>query len=136
MLGRLFVSCVLVLAAIPSLAPSAFACDGANCNDSGANVPSVIYASPPLPPRSIVGYWLDPSDWRPDLYVVNDGPFYTGPNIIAVPRMTYSESGFAVARPFPYVRFYNYPHGYQGFAAPRPTARYNRPGRARVIEIR
>jgi hypothetical protein len=136
---RLLFSSVLLAVAISSVgASSALACDGPTCNDSSASVPRVIYASPPLPPRPIVGYWLDPSDWRPDLYVVNEGPFYTGPNVIAVPRMTYSESGFAIARPFPYVRFYNYPHGYQGFAAPRPYARYsrNRPGRARVIEIR
>ena len=139
---RLFVSCALALAMVSSLAPSALACDGATCNDAGNDTgpgaPSVVYASPPLLPRPIVGYWLDPSDWRPDLYVVNEGPYYTGPNIIAVPRMTYSESGFAIARPFPYVRFYNYPRGYQGFAAPHPYARYsrNRPGHARVIEIR
>jgi hypothetical protein len=132
---RLLVLRSLVLVATVSVATSALACEGAVCN--GPSAPSVIYASPPLPPRPIVGYWLDPADWRPDLYVVNEGPPYTGPNIVAVPRMTYSESGFAVARPFPYVRFYNYPHGQQGFAAPRPYPRYsrNRSGRARVIEI-
>jgi hypothetical protein len=134
---RLSFSSTLLAVTIASVgASSALACDGAKRNDITA--PTVICASPPLPPLPVAGYWLDPSDWRPDLYVVNAGPVYDGPNIIVAPPMIYSESGFAIARPFPYVRFYNYPRGYQSFAAPQPDARYsrNRPGRARVIEIR
>lgn len=76
---------------------------------------AVVYAAPPfviaIPP---IGYVLDPSDARPPIYVVNQGPLYSGPNIVTYPLYvgplatlavpTFSEGGYAYADPYPYVR--------------------------------
>ena len=81
------------------------------------SAPTVIYGTPPVPivvPPT--GYVLDPSDARKPIYVVNQGPVYSGPNIYAVPLYTgavglyavptYSEGGYAYAQPYPYVKSY------------------------------
>jgi hypothetical protein len=81
--------------------------------------PTIVYGIPPLPvvvPPT--GYVLDPSDARKPIYVVNQGPFYSGPGIYAVP--TYSEGGYAYTTPYPYVKSYwaDWQYGY--------GARFNR----------
>jgi hypothetical protein len=69
--------------------------------------PTIVYGVPPvavdLPP---VGYVLDPSDARRPIYVVNQGPTYSGPGIVTYAVPTYSEGGYAYALPYPYVRTY------------------------------
>jgi hypothetical protein len=89
--------------------------------------PQIVYGVPPLaidvPPT---GYLLDPSDMRKPMYVVNQGPVYSGPGIYAVP--TYSEGGYAYTEPFPYVRSFGY-GPYSIFQADRPLPyRYYRQG--------
>src|SRR5262249_46218874 len=102
----------------------------------------VYFGAPPA------GYALDPSDARPDLYFVNQGPVYGGPNKVLFAEPTYSESGFAYAAPYPYVHFYTYGRGYRAFRAhrhygakalnypPYVTFRYRPAASARVIEVR
>jgi hypothetical protein len=120
---------------------------GADCDQ-----PVVVRATAPVyfdaPPA---GYALDPSDARPDLYLVNQGPVYDGPNVLIFAQPTYSESGFAYASPYPYVHFYTYGrgrHAYRAWSAhhrygakalnypPYATFRYQPASSARVIEVR
>jgi hypothetical protein len=103
----------------------------------------VLFGAPPI------GYALDPSDARTDLYFVNQGPVYDGPNVVRFGQPTYSESGFAYATPFPYVRFYSGAHGHsyywarrQRFSGYRSSAhavydayRYRPAASARVIDV-
>jgi hypothetical protein len=121
---------------------------GEDCADTTASDrPVVVYAAPPrllgAPP---LGYVLDPSDTRRDLYVVNQGPIYDGPGILTFARPTYSESGYAYQRPYPYVHFYTSGHGQRFYRAMRlrhPLAyrslkypyRYRPAASARVIDI-
>src|SRR5512139_2763942 len=84
------------VAALSVSSPAAFA--QAGCCAEG---PTVVYGIPPLPvvvPPT--GYVLDPSDARKPIYVVNQGPVYSGPGIYAVP--TFSEGGYAYTTPYPY----------------------------------
>jgi len=115
-----------------------------------ATEPVVVY--PPAPvifSVPLTGYVLDPSDARPDLYIVNQGPVYDGPNITWFAAPTYSEGGYAFARPYPYIHshfwkpyaqrpeglryrpYVNRPFGFPPFAA----YRYVPPPSARIIEI-
>ena len=79
--------------------------------------PVVVYGSPPVPivvPPT--GYVLDPSDAVKPIYVVNQGPVYSGLGIYTIPTYafpTYSEGGYAYAAPYPYVKSYGawYPPG-------------------------
>lgn len=65
--------------------------------------PVIVYGASPMPPAvPPTGYLLDPSDARPPIYVVNQGPLYRGPGIYAVP--TFSEGGYAYAVRYPYTR--------------------------------
>jgi hypothetical protein len=133
-------------------ATTAFACgSGEDCVDTTSAVrPVVVYAAPPVlfgaPP---LGYVLDPSDARLDLYIVNQGPVYDGPNIVTFPPPTYSESGYAYERPYPYVHFYTLGHGHHGYRGirwrhpfadrsrgyPRYGYAYRPAASARVIDI-
>ena len=109
---------VLALAALPSVAFAA--CAGASCEEPvvvRAQRGVTIGAPPP-------GYTLDPSDARPDLYLVNQGPVYDGPNVLVFAEPTYSESGFAFTAPYPYVHFYSVGRGHQAFRAWRPHRHY------------
>jgi hypothetical protein len=76
----------------------------AGCPSGACDQPVIIYPSAPgiypLPPT---GYVLAPSDPRLDFYIVNQGPVYDGPNITWFPAPTYSEGGYAIARPYPYI---------------------------------
>ena len=106
----------LCLAACAALIPFAVspAFAGGDCCWSA---PTVVYAVPPT------GYLLDPSDARPPIYVVNQGPVYSGPGLYAVP--TYSEGGYAYPYDYPYD--YPYVRSYYGdrwFAAPPPRRYY------------
>lgn len=66
-----------------------------------AGVPVIVYGASPVPPAvPPTGYLLDPSDARPPIYVVNQGPVYSGPGIYAVP--TFSEGGYAYSIRYPY----------------------------------
>ena len=147
-------ACVVAFSAVVSLvsATTAFAAcgPGEDCVDATASVrPVVVYGAPPrlfgAPP---LGYVLDPSDTRRDLYVVNQGPVYDGPDILTFARPTYSESGYAYQRPYPYVHFYTFGHGQHLYRAMRwrhPLAhrslkypyayRYRPAASARVIDI-
>jgi hypothetical protein len=85
--------------------------------------PVVVYGVPPVPVAvPPTGYLLDPSDARRPIYVVNQGPVYSGPGIYAVP--TYSEGGYAYATPYPYVRSY-----WEGWPRPyvRPSHHWRNP---------
>ncbi|RAI38614.1 hypothetical protein CH341_27545 [Rhodoplanes roseus] len=63
--------------------------------------PVVVYGASPVPPAvPPTGYLLDPSDARPPIYVVNQGPLYRGAGIYAVP--TFSEGGYAYSIRYPY----------------------------------
>ena len=70
-----------------------------------------------------VGYVLDPSDARPPIYIVNQGPVFSGPDVYALP--TYSEGLYADLIPYPYIGHGNYrtpyypTYGY-GWHRPRP----------------
>lgn len=118
--------------------------------------PEIVYGTAPVvidvPPT---GYLLDPSDMRKPMYVVNQGPDYSGPGIYAVP--TYSEGGYAFTEPspapYPYVRSYGYgpytifraeqPYAYpyykQGYRpygyAPYGAYRYQPAPSARIIHV-
>jgi hypothetical protein len=93
--------------------------------------PVVVYGAAPaivtLPPT---GYLLDPSDARPQVYVVDEGPSH-GAWVGAIAQPTYSEGGYVYlddcpaevappSRRYPYVRSY---HGGRGFDAPPRTGR-------------
>ncbi|EJW09718.1 hypothetical protein A33M_1029 [Rhodovulum sp. PH10] len=105
----------VVLAGLLTAAPAV----AQGCCVSG---PVIVYGAPPVPPVvPPTGYVLDPSDGRPPIYVVNQGPVYSGPGIIAVP--TYSEGGYAYGAPYPYV------HGHYG---PRYGTGYRRAYRPHV----
>ncbi|MFD2184989.1 hypothetical protein [Rhodoplanes azumiensis] len=66
-----------------------------------AGGPVVVYGAAPVPPAvPPTGYIIDPSDARPPMYVVDQGPLYRGPGIYAVP--TYSEGGYAYSIRYPY----------------------------------
>ena len=128
-----------VLLSFPALA----ACPGDPSCDIGK--PVVVYPPAPLifavPP---MGYVLDPSDARPDLYIVNQGPVYDGPNVVWFAAPTYSEGGYAYAKPYPYVHSYwrRYAHRSRRYGVDRPVGyppfgayRYVPAASARVIEI-
>jgi hypothetical protein len=110
--------------------------------------PTIVYGVPPvavdLPP---VGYVLDPSDARRPIYVVNQGPTYSGPGIVTYAVPTYSEGRYAYALPYPYVRTYAGWYDYRRLDAPyiyrpsliRPYAaayRHRVAPNARVIHVR
>jgi hypothetical protein len=118
------------------------------------SAPVVVYGVAPVPVAiPPTGYVLDPSDARKPIYVVNQGPYYSGPGIYAVP--TYSEGGYAAtyAAPYPYVRGYwgygRWPHAhayrparawrnpaYRPYGAPPYAAYQYRPApSARVIKV-
>ena len=128
---------------------------GSNCDQATQPTePVVVY---PLPPRILsippTGYVLDPADARPDLYIVNQGPVFDGPDVTWFAAPTYSEGGYAFDHPYPYVypydrhlrsydrdgsaqrrRYSAYgdrPFGYPPFGA----YRYVAPPNARIIEI-
>jgi len=75
--------------------------------------PTIVYGTPPVEPLlPPVGYVLDPSDARRPIYVVNQGPVYSGPSIITYP-------GYFEALAWP--RFYPYvsaDYGYPWYANP------------------
>jgi hypothetical protein len=125
---------------------------GGRCDDTTSSVaPVVVHAEAPVvlfgaPP---IGYALDPSDARTDLYFVNQGPVYGGPNIVRFGQPTYSESGFAYAMPYPYVHFYTGAYGqtyyrarrqrFYGYRSPAHAVydayRYRPAASARVIDV-
>ncbi|WP_272840610.1 hypothetical protein [Rhodoplanes sp. TEM] len=86
-------ACVVAIAAVAAPAVAQEGC----C----AGGPVVVYGAAPVPPVvPPTGYLLDPSDARPPMYVVDQGPLYRGPGIYAVP--TYSEGGYAWSLRYPY----------------------------------
>jgi hypothetical protein len=94
---RVCLAAIGVVALVGSSAAALAGCPGGSCDQ-----PVVVY--PPAP--GIVapaGYVLDPSDARRDFYIVNQGPVYDGPDITWFPAPTYSEGGYAIARPYPYI---------------------------------
>lgn len=108
------VASVFAFGALALVASPAFAQDP--CCASG---PVVVYGGSPVPPViPPTGYVLDPSDARPPIYVVNQGPVYSGPGIYAVP--TFSEGGFAYRGPYPYVNgpVWGYGPGYGPYVGP------------------
>jgi hypothetical protein len=108
------------------LAGPAFAadCPGGCAAPDG---PKVIYGPAPaivdLPP---VGYVLDPSDARKPIYIVNQGPVYSGPLIYSFAVPTYSEGGYAYAVPYPYVRVYDGWHRWRYNDRYYPAKRWRR----------
>ena len=133
---------ILTAAAMPAFA----ACpDVARCDQAVVvrAAPPVLFGAPPA------GYLLDPSDARRDLYFVNQGPVYGGPNLTYFAEPTYSESGFAYASPYPYVHFYTSGrwqsfrairrHHFSGYrplrAPPYGTYQYRPAASARVIDV-
>jgi hypothetical protein len=120
----------------------------ANAADQSSGV-TVVYGHPPIDPLlPPVGYVIDPSDARRPIYVVNQGPVYSGPGIISIAVPTYSEGGYAYALPYPYVRGYGWydAPGYRHWPRPyaygpnviRPYAaayRYRLAPNARVINV-
>jgi hypothetical protein len=148
-------SCLIALAAAAGLSMSSLAAaQPFECCPRPA--PTIVYGAPRapvmLPPT---GYVLDPSDARAPIYVVNQGPVYSGPNIVAAPLYTaplvrlavptYSEGGYAYAQPYPYVRSYwGWPHprkrywdpSYRPYGAPPYGAyRYRPAPSARIINL-
>jgi len=122
--------------------------NAADAADQTSDV-TVVYGQPPydplLPP---VGYVIDPSDARRPIYVVNQGPVYTGLGIMSIAVPTYSEGGYTYALPYPYVRGYRWydAPGYRrwrwssayGSKVIRPFAaayRYRLAPNARVINV-
>ena len=107
--------------------------------------PVIVYGAAPAPlAYPPTGYVLNPADARAPIYIVNQGPVYSGLGFYTVP--TYSEGGYAFS-PYPYVSAagYGYPRGYAPFVRPsfRPYgappvgAYYYRPSpSARVIDVR
>ena len=90
------------VAALSVSNPAALFAQAGCCAEGG---PVIIYGIPPVPVAGPpTGYVLDPSDTRKPIYVVNQGPVYSGPGIYAVP--TYSEGGYAHTTPYPYVKSY------------------------------
>ncbi len=62
--------------------------------------PTGVYRLPPVPI----------SDARKPIYMVNQGPVYSGPALYGV--STYSEGDYTYTRPYPYVRSYWAPWRY------------------------
>jgi hypothetical protein len=94
-----FAAAAAIAAVVSSV--SAESAEPACCDEA---LPTIIYGAPPVPyapPPS--GYVLDPSDSRGPIYVVNQGPLYSGPGIYSYAVPTYSEGGYAYANPYPYV---------------------------------
>jgi hypothetical protein len=133
---------ILHLAAAAAVAVTLAASPAFACCNQGNHQVNVVYGVPPLagyvPPT---GYLLDPNDQVTQVYVVNQGPVFTGPGIYAysnvwvptVARPTYSEGGYAVIAPvYPAARTYPYVgyvprwrcHGYQTSCAPWNAASY------------
>src|SRR5215468_6658446 len=116
-------SCLVALSAwvITASAACAACPAGSRCDYATSSVGRVVVhaESPVLLGAPPIGYALDPSDARPDLYFVNQGPVYAGPNIVTFGQPTYSESGFAYAMPYPYVHFYTGAHGHTYYSARR-----------------
>jgi hypothetical protein len=141
----------VVLAGAVAFALADFTITAAQSADAPSGV-TIVYGVPPVEPLlPPVGYTLDPSDARRPIYVVNQGPVYSGPGIITFATPTYSEGGYAYALPYPYVRgyggygWYDAPgyrgwprrHGY-GRSVIRPYAaayRYRSAPNARVINL-
>ncbi|MBI3436149.1 MAG: hypothetical protein HY056_13915 [Proteobacteria bacterium] len=100
------------LALLPALggvlllsATAAKACE--ECAGEETHVPTIVYGASALPVLlPPVAYGLDPSDARRAIYVVNQGPVYSGPGIVTYADPTYSEGGYAYALPYPYVGIY------------------------------
>jgi len=70
-----------------------------------------------------IGYRLTPADARPDLTIVKQGPIYEGPGIFVYARPIVVESGYALARRYPYVRFHTLGRSHQYYEAWRHHAR-------------
>jgi hypothetical protein len=133
-------SLVLGLSAGPVAAAD---CPGGCAAPAG---PAIVYGPAPavvdVPP---VGYVLDPSDARKPIYVVNQGPVYSGPLIVTYAVPTYSEGGYAYGTPYPYVRTYgayNWTYDQRFFYAPhrhrygaRGAYAYRPAPSARIIHI-
>ena len=135
------------VAALTLSNPAALLAQDGCCTEPG---PTIVYGFPPIPIAvPPTGYPLDPSDTRRPIYVVNQGPVYSGAAIYAVP--TYSEGGYAYTAPYPYVtsnwaswrygygaRFNRHmnpayrPYGY----APYGAYTYRTAPSARVIHVR
>src|SRR5262245_5936633 len=99
---------------------------------AGAHEPVIVYGAAPydidLPP---VGYVVDPAEAHGPIYVVNQGPVYSGPGTLAFqtfPLPTYSEGGYAYGLPYPYIRGYgDWRYGYAPVYRPRHwRGRYSR----------
>ena len=145
--------CLVALSAwVVTASAACAACPaGGRCDDTTSSVaPVLVHAEAPVllgaPP---IGYALDPSDARTDLYFVNQGPVHDGPNIVRFGQPTYSESGFAYAMPYPYVHFYTGAYGqtyyrarrqrFYGYRSPAHAVydayRYRPAASARVIDV-
>jgi hypothetical protein len=127
--------------------------------DGDPSAPEIVYGTAPVviavPPT---GYLLDPSDMRKPIYMVNQGPdysgpgiYYSGPGIYAV--QTYSEGGYAYVEPYPYIWSYGHgpysifraarPHGYRNYREgrrpygylPYDAYRYQPAPSARIIQV-
>ena len=98
--------------------------------------PVVVYGAAPYDIPPPVAYVLDPADARRPIYVVDQGPVYYGPGIVALKTFAtpiYSEGGYAYALPYPYiggpyVRGHgDWDYGYAPVYRPRPWhGRYSR----------
>ncbi len=134
-------SVVTISAAVAAmgLLPTAAQAGGACCGPGPVIVYGAALAPLAYPPT---GYVLNPSDARAPIYIVNQGPVYSGPGFYTVP--TYSEGGYAFT-PYPYVSGYGYARTYvpyvrpsfRSYGAPPFGAYYYRPApTARVIDVR
>jgi hypothetical protein len=106
--------CIVALSAVAAVvtASPAFASCGPR-----EKVVGVCAAPAPcfVPPHA--GCGLGPIDSRRDLYIVNQGPVYDGPNVFSSAPPVYFESGFADEMPYPSVQFTTLGHGQHFYQA-------------------
>jgi hypothetical protein len=103
--------CLFAMIAVGSVATASTAF--AACGPHRDDIRPVGICAAPLS----VGYGLGPTDSRRDLYIVNQGPVYEGPNVFTSAPPVYFESGFADEMPYPSVQFHTFSHGQHFYQA-------------------
>jgi hypothetical protein len=115
----------------------------ANTGCGGCGTPAIVYAQPVVPAPVVVNTWgtgcgcQQPVVYAAPtpIYVVNQGPDYTGPGVM-IPQGTYSpDANYAEPEDYPYVRHHYYhPHtayrehyDHPHFYRPMPRWRWHRP---------
>jgi hypothetical protein len=93
--------CLAAFGAVAVVVSSAAALAG--CPGGGCDQPIVYPPAPAIFTVPPAGFVVAPPDPRRDFYIVNQGPVYDGPDITWFPAPTYSEGGYAIARPYPYI---------------------------------